>query len=281
MSVKIEDKVADVDGIAVHYCDAGAGLRRAEAAPAAQAGEETILFLHGAGGAPPRGASFVSMLAETHRVLLPSRPGFDETPLGPCKSFKDVAAVMAAFIRRIAGGKVHVVAQSAGSTVGLWLAVEHPDLVASLTLSAPAAFAQRPQPGRAPPSPELLARRLYGDSPSWGSPPTEEEHARTRKNAAAYQQHFRGEDGNPELLARLKDIKAPTLVVVAGADQIVPPEAMAPYQKNIHVCYRMFVYGAAHELPISAAPRWVNLVTDFVDRGEAFIVNIGTQVSAA
>jgi pimeloyl-ACP methyl ester carboxylesterase len=51
MSVKVADKIADVDGTPVHYRDAGAG-------------EETIVFLHGAGGAPPRGADFVSMLGE-------------------------------------------------------------------------------------------------------------------------------------------------------------------------------------------------------------------------
>jgi pimeloyl-ACP methyl ester carboxylesterase len=270
MSVKISDKIADVDGVPVHYRDAGAG-------------EETIIFLHGAGGAPPRGADFVSLLGEAHRVLIPSRPGFDDTPMGSCTSYKDVADVIAKFIRRIAGGPVHIVAQSAGSTIGLWLAVEHSDLVKSLTLSAPAAFAPRPAPGgtQAMPSSEELARRLYGDAPSWSAPPTEEEHARTRKNAAAYMAMFRNEDGNPGLLARLKEIKAPTLVVMASADQVVPGEAMVPYQRAIPWVYRMVIYGAAHELPISAAPRWVNLVADFIDRGEAFVVNIGNQASAA
>jgi pimeloyl-ACP methyl ester carboxylesterase len=270
MSVRIEDKIADVEGIAVHYRDAGQG-------------EETIVFLHGAGGAPPRGASFVPMLAEHHRVLVPSRPGFDDTPLGGCKSFQDVTRVMAGFIRRVAGGPAHIVAQSAGATVALWLAIEHPDLVKSLTLSAPSAFQPRPPlgGGHAMPSPEVLARRLYGDTPSWSPAPTEEEHARIRKNAASYQQQFREEDGNAALLARLKDIKAMTLVVVAGADQVVLSDAIAPYQKNIHQCYRMVVYDSAHELPIAAAARWVNLVTDFIDRGEAFVVNIGNQVVAA
>jgi pimeloyl-ACP methyl ester carboxylesterase len=270
MSVKVADKIADVDGTPVHYRDAGSG-------------EESIVFLHGAGGAPPRGADFVSMLGEQHRVLIPSRPGFDDTPLGACQSYKDVAGVIAKFVRRIAGGPVHIVAQSAGSTIGLWLALDHSDLVKSLTLSAPAAFAPRPAPGasHAMPSPEELARRLYGDTPSWSAPPTEEEHARTRKNAATHMSQFRNEDGNPELLGRLKDIKAPTLLIVANNDQIVPEAAMAPYQRNIPWNYRMVVYGAAHELPISAAPRWVGLVADFIDRGEAFVVNIGTQVATA
>jgi pimeloyl-ACP methyl ester carboxylesterase len=270
MSVKVADKITDVDGAPIHYRDAGQG-------------EETIVFLHGAGGAPPRGANFVAMLGEAHRVLVPSRPGFDETPIGACQGYKDVAEVIAKFIRRIAGGPVHVVAQSAGSTIGLWLAVEHGDLVKSLTLSAPAAFAPRPAPGaaHAMPSPEELARRLYGDTPSWSAPPTEEEHARTRKNAAAYMGQFRNEDGNAPLLARLKEIKAPTLLIVANNDPVVPEAATAPYQKAVPWIYRMVVYGAAHELPISAAPRWVNLVADFIDRGEAFVVNIGTQVATA
>ncbi len=50
-----EARTVDVEGLPVHYFEAGEG--------------ETIVFLHGAGGAPPAGASFVAMLAARHRVL--------------------------------------------------------------------------------------------------------------------------------------------------------------------------------------------------------------------
>ena len=49
------------------------------------------------------------------------------------------------------------------------------------------------------------------------------------------------------------------------------------FQKHIPNYRRVFIYGAADELPISAGPRRVNLVNDFVKRGEAFVVNVGSR----
>lgn len=258
------EKIAEIGGLPVHYREAGAG--------------RTIVFLHGAGGAPPAGASFVPMLAERHRLLIPSRPGFDETPLGDCASLVDVANAMARFIREIAGGTAHVVAQSAGGAIGCWLAILHPELVETLVLSAPAAFAapHRP-PGAGPPSPAALAQILYGDHPDWSAPPTEAERQRIARNAEANMARFRSTDGNAALLARLGEIKAPTLLLWATQERLLPPEAMLPYQLHIPSCTRIFLYGAAHEMPIAAARPWVRLVSAFVDRGEMFVVNMGGE----
>jgi hypothetical protein len=49
---------------------------------------------------------------------------------------------------------------------------------------------------------------------------------------------------------------------------------MRPYQESIPSCNRIFIYGAAHEMPISAARPWVKLVGEFVDRGEYYLVNM-------
>jgi len=258
MSDEIRHKTAVIDGLAVHYREAGSG--------------KTILFLHGAGGAPPEGASFVPMLAQHHRLLLPSRPGFDATEIGRCETLGDVVAVMAAFIRVAVGGKVHVVAQSLGGAVGCWLAILHPDLVESLVLSAPAAFA----PHRMLPPPAEMARILYGDTPYWSAPPSEAERQRIARNAQTNMHRLRAPEGNADLLERLGEIAAPTLLLWATGERLLPPEAMLPYQDNIPRCTRILIYGAAHELPIAAAPQWVRLVGDFVDRGEMFVVNMGT-----
>ena len=102
------EKVANLASQPIHYQEAGSG--------------ETVIFLHGAGGKPPRGASFVLMLAERHRLLIPSPPGFDETPIGACKTLIDVAEIVAEYIRNVAEAPVHTVAQSAGRAVGCWLA---------------------------------------------------------------------------------------------------------------------------------------------------------------
>ena len=84
-------------------------------------------------------------------------------------------------------------------------------------------------------------------------------------------------EGNLALLASLKDIAAPTLLVVATHDRLIPEEAMLPYQAHIPSCTRIFIHGAAHELPIAAAKPWVRLVSAFVDRGEMFVVNMGEE----
>jgi pimeloyl-ACP methyl ester carboxylesterase len=263
MTAAIE-KIADIDGMALHYREAGAG--------------KTIVFLHGAGGAPPAGAAFVPMLAERHRLLIPSRPGFDDTPLGPCASVADVTDIMARFIRQVAGGKAHVVAQSAGGAIGCWLAILHPDLVETLVLSAPAAFASLHQPPDAPgPSPAELAQILYGEHPDWATLPTEAERRRIARNTEANMARFRAAEGNPELLARLGEIAAPTLLLWATQDRLLPAAAMLPYQLHIPSCTRVFIYGAAHEMPIAAAKPWVRLVSQFVDRGEMFVVNMGEE----
>ena len=262
MSVAVDEKHVALDGLPLHYREAGAG--------------KTIIFLHGAGGAPPRGASFVGMLAERHRVLIPSRPGFDETPVGACKTLIDVVDRMADFAARVAPGKAHLVAQSAGGAIGCWLAIRHPALVESLVLSAPAAFALRHgPPGSAPPPMDVIEKRLYGDRPSWTEPPTEEERQRIARNARENMGRFAAPEGNSDLKARLSEIAVPTLLIAATHDKMVPEAALEPYQEGIPSCTRILIHGAAHEMPISAAPQWVKLVADFVDRGEYFVVNMG------
>ncbi len=264
MSVEVYDKSVEIDGIWIPYREAGAG--------------ETIVFLHGAGGAPPVTASFVAMLGERHRVLVPSRPGFDGAAVGDCKTMLDVVAVMAAFIARVGDGKVHLVAQSAGGAIGAWLAILHPELVESLVLSAPAAFAHHraPPAGVARPSPEEIEKRLYGDHPTWSAPPTEAERKRIAGNAMANMGRFSAPEGNSDLQARLGEITVPVLLIVATEDRMIPEAAMLPYQESIPSLIRIFIHGAAHEMPIAAATPWVKLVAEFVDRGEYFLVNSGT-----
>ncbi len=266
MSVSILHKTAEVGGVPIAYLEAGEG--------------KTILFLHGAGGAPPAGACFVSMLADRHRLLLPSRPGFDDTPVGSCRALGDVTEVMGAFIRSTSTEKVHVVAQSAGGVIGCWLAILYPDLVASLVLSAPAAFVPpHAGPGSARPSPAELEKLLYGDHPSWTTPPSAEERQRIAANAQANTNRFAAPAGNVDLLARLDAIAQPTLLICAGDDRLIPAEALRPYQQQIRGCHRIFVHGAAHEIPISAAGPWVKLVGEFVDRGEYFLVNMDSSTA--
>jgi pimeloyl-ACP methyl ester carboxylesterase len=254
----ISVKTVDIDGGSIAYLETGTG--------------EPLLYLHGAGGRPPSGATFVPELGKQFRVLLPSRPGFDESPVGRCETVKDASEAMAAFIEQTAGRPVHVVAQSAGGAVGLWLAIQHPDLVANLVLSAPAAFAHRPSSGGPPGQrgPVDMDRMLYGDTPTWSSPPDQADQARIGRNAAFNMQRFGGP--NDELKERLGEVASPVLVLWGTEDSLLSPESSTIYQERIPRALRTFIYGAAHELPIAATAKWVALIADFIRRGEFYIV---------
>jgi pimeloyl-ACP methyl ester carboxylesterase len=123
--------------------------------------------------------------------------------------------------------------------------------------------------------PEEIEHILYGDTPAWSAPPTPSERQRIARNAQYNMHRFHAPDGNADLLRRLYEIAAPTLLLWATGERLLPAAAMLPYQERIPRCTRILIHGAAHELRIAAAPRWVRLVGDFVDRGEMFVVNLG------
>jgi pimeloyl-ACP methyl ester carboxylesterase len=226
-----------------------------------------LVYFHGAGGVFLK-ARFVPELARQFRVLSPSRPGYDGST-GTCATARDEGEAMAAFIRQVVGGPVHLVAESAGAAAGLWVATLHPDLVESLVLVAPAAFARH----AARQAPEDMETVLFGSTPAWTEPLTEQDRASRQRNAARNAGRTRPQDGNQDLLERLPAIAAPTLILWGTADRLIAPESGQVYSRAIPHSYRMYVYGAAHSLPVAACDVFVRLTTEFIQRGEAFVVN--------
>jgi pimeloyl-ACP methyl ester carboxylesterase len=228
-----------------------------------------LVFFHGGGGVF-RNAAFMPALAERYHVFAPSRPGYDGSTAASASPRED-ATVMAEFVREVVGGSVHLIAESAGGAAGCWLAVLEPTLVQSLILVAPMPFSG---PSHAPPptSPEAVELRLFGPEPAWSDPPTNADRAARQGNAAANAVRMRPADGHAELLARLGEIAAPTLVLWGTADQILPPEAGHVFVQRIPTSYRILIYGAAHSLPVAACDQFVSLTTDFIERGERFVV---------
>jgi pimeloyl-ACP methyl ester carboxylesterase len=228
-----------------------------------------VVYFHGAGGVF-RNAAFLPALGQRYRALAPSRPGYDGST-GICASSRDEAEVMSEFICKVVNGPVHLIAESAGGAAGCWLAILEPKLVQSLTLVAPAAFAgasHRPPPG----SSAEMELRLFGANPAWSDPPTDEDRTARQRNASTNASKLRPADGNVELSARLAEIAAPTLIVWGTADQVIPPESGQVYVRAIPNSYRILIYGGAHSLPVAACRQFVALTTDFIERGERFVV---------
>jgi pimeloyl-ACP methyl ester carboxylesterase len=244
-------------GDAIEYLETGDG--------------QPLVYFHGAGGGFPK-AAFLSDLGRTFRVLAPSRPGYDGSS-GTCFSARDEGDVMAAFLRQVADGPVHLVAESAGAASACWLTILHPEMVSDLVLVAPTAFASHSPahgPGR---SPADIERVLFGSTPEWISPLTEADAQQRQRNAAANAARIRPANGNQDLLERLHEIDVPTLILWATADRLAPLADGQIYQQRIAGSQRILIYGAAHSLPVAAREPFVRLTREFIERGEAFIVN--------
>jgi pimeloyl-ACP methyl ester carboxylesterase len=259
--MSIEKKIARVGNLTIEYLEAGQG--------------PDLVFLHGAGGGPAiHSVEFIELLSDSFRVLAPTLPGFDESELGECESVLDVAEAVAGFIGATCQGAAHLAGQSFGTRIACWTAIQHPELVESLVLSGPTALNELnpSQVGERPqfrPNPSEIESRLFGKAVGL----SDEDHQKMARNAAnAF--HFKGPSAE-ELLARLPEVKAKVLVLVGTEDRMMAPKAPAVIQKAIPTCNLIYLHGAPHELQVAMATRWVDLVRDFLKRGEMFVVNLG------
>jgi pimeloyl-ACP methyl ester carboxylesterase len=118
-------KVAVGDGIEFHYVERGKGV--------------VVLFVHGTLGDYSVWDGQLGPFAEAYRALAYSRrynyP--NKNQLRPKHSAVVEADDLAALIRKLDLGKVHVVGHSYGGYTALFLAVRHPELVRTLTLAEP------------------------------------------------------------------------------------------------------------------------------------------------
>jgi len=83
------------------------------------------------------------------------------------------------------------------------------------------------------------------------------------------------ESADDTLLARLGEIKAPCLLLLGSKAPERLHAAMAAYQQRLPRATRILIYGGERDL--ATEPAWGRLVTDFIDRGERFVVNPGPQ----
>ncbi|GIJ72242.1 alpha/beta fold hydrolase [Virgisporangium ochraceum] len=97
----------------------------------------TVLLIHGGGLADWLTPLAAAPALAGHRVVRMVRAGYTDAPMTPGLSVADHAGHVAALLRHLDAGPVHVVAYSSGATIGLQFALDHPHLVHSVTLCEP------------------------------------------------------------------------------------------------------------------------------------------------
>jgi pimeloyl-ACP methyl ester carboxylesterase len=231
-----------------------------------------LLYLHAAGG--PQVSPFLAQLAASHKIYAPTAPGFEGTPFHDgVRTVRDLADLYGAFATAVIGKPADVMGHSFGGWTALWLAVNHAAAVGQLVLEAPGGLRIGVQPGPPVTDPAELRRRLY----------LHPENAKglikspdvAAANMAAFGRYNEGKIVDDALLARLPEIKARTLIVLATQDKMIPEATGHVLKEKIQHSHLTYMFDAAHGIEIDQPERMLKLVRSFLERGEAFIVNVG------
>lgn len=234
-----------------------------------------LIYLHAAGG--PQITPFLAGLSGAHRIFVPIAPGFENTPAHPAvKTVPDLADLYAEFARTVVGGACDMMGHSFGGWAALWFAVRHPDSVDQLVLEAPAGL--RFGASSAPPrNADELRRKLYAHpdrAKDLVKPPDV-----VAANGEAFARYHAGTLVDDALLARLPEIKARTLIIMANKDEMIPAKAGHVLKERITASHLTYIYDAAHAIEVDQPARMLRLVKAFLERGEAYIVNFGDEAA--
>ena len=84
---------------------------------------------------------------------------------------------------------------------------------------------------------------------------------------------IRPDHRDAELERRLPDLATPTLVLFGTADAVTPPAAGRIYKALMPGCHLVFVYDAGHAIGTDRPEAFAEVVADFLERHEAFVIS--------
>jgi pimeloyl-ACP methyl ester carboxylesterase len=250
----VDERHVDADGFHIRYLEAGTG--------------EPLVYLHGAGGL--RISPALERLSQRFHLYAFEQPGFGTSAENTrSTSMQDLATSMGQAVRALGLDHFNLMGTSFGGHTALWLAVQAPEQVTALVLESPAAVRPadyvRPAAG-----PEQRAALLYAHPERVPAreplPPevVEQQERLVRRLTEA--------NRDPDLEERLRGLGVPTLVLFGTRDALIPPTMGRVYGELIPNCHFVLVYDAGHAISFDRAEAFVGLVTDFLERHAAFVV---------
>jgi len=245
----------EADGFRIRYMEAGNGV--------------PLVHLHGAGGL--RLTQAHDLLSRHFRVIALEMPGFGQSPENSrTRNMPELASTIGRAVGNLGIDSFNLMGTSFGGKAALWLALQQTERVLALVLEAPAAI--RPEGAEAPSgSPEEMARRLYAHPERLPAIPLPDPAVQAKTRALVAR--LRGPDRDTDLERQLADIETPTLVLFGSADRIIPPDMGHIYKELMPNCHLVFVYDAGHAISTDRPDAFTEVVADFLERHEAFVIS--------
>jgi pimeloyl-ACP methyl ester carboxylesterase len=245
----------EADGFRIRYREAGEG--------------PPLVHLHGAGGM--RLSPSHDLLARHYRVIAFEMPGFGASAENTAsQNMAELAATMGRAVAGLGLDRFNLWGTSFGGKTALWLAAQTPEKIIALVLEAPAAI--RPEGARPPAgSPQEMARLLYAHPERL--PPLPAPDPEIVAKTARLTGRLRGPNRDPELEARMRELAVPTLILFGTLDQVIPPEMGRHYKALLPNGHLVLVYDAGHAIATDRPEAFTEVVADFLERHEAFIIS--------
>jgi aminoacrylate hydrolase len=244
-------------------------------------GKPPVMLIAGLGGAGTSWGEFPERFAKDHFVVVADQRGTGKTTRSEGGySVSQLATDMASLLRHLDVGPAHIVGTSTGGAIGQVMALDQGDVVRSLTASSsfakPDAFVRREFELRRKLMAEAEMRTLYTCYALFLFSPTY-----TRENphvVAAWVERLSKTTPEREValkridmimahdvLARLGDIRKPTLVVGGDQDFCLPPQLSDELAHGIPGAKRVTLAGG-HMIHDEAPESYFETVREFIDQ---------------
>jgi pimeloyl-ACP methyl ester carboxylesterase len=246
----------EADGFHIRYMEAGHG------AP--------LVHLHGARGL--RLTQAHDLLSRQFRVIAFEMPGFGQSPENTrTRTMTELASTMGQAVAKLGIDSFNLMATSFGARTALWLALQQRERVLALVLEAPAAI--RPESAGPPSGPpdEIAPQRLHAHPERLAPAPAPDPAIWAKTEPLVMR--LRGPDRDTDLEGQLADLATPTLVLFGTVDGVIPPEVGHLYKELMPNCHLVFVYDAAHAISTDRPEAFTEVVVDFLERHEAFVIS--------
>ena len=184
---------------------------------------------------------------------------------------EDVARSVAGAVAGAGIDAYALVGTSLGANVAFQMALLFPDSVSALVVVSPDCV--EPATGGAWNTPALAAAAMLAHPEAGGQPSPDPERTAVLSALAR-----KWQSGNREAAGLLSELRCATLAVFGQEDRLVSREAGGVWKSQVPNCNVCYVYDAGHAVGVDRPDALANVVLDFVERRETFIVENRTSL---